>query len=93
MKLSDDKISYLTHFLFQRLEAAGELLKITKDDVTVRGLVKRAIQDQLVMEEKIEEKVSEKIRSQSRSIPEGGREWEVLFEKYLEEEWDKLSGE
>ena len=46
-----------------------------------------SLRDQLADEEAMEEIARGKILSQSRSIPEGGREWEILMEKYLEEEW------
>ena len=42
------------------------------------------------MFEDIETMAHEKIISQKKNIPEGSREWEILFRKYSNEELNKL---
>lgn len=37
----------------------------------------------------MDELVRRKIRSMSRVIPEGGREWEILYRRFFEEEMRK----
>jgi hypothetical protein len=46
--------------------------------------------DELRMYEQIENNVKERMKTQKRSIPEGSREWEILFRKYSTEELSNL---
>jgi hypothetical protein len=46
--------------------------------------------NELRMYEDIENKSKERVNSQKKSIPEGSREWEILFRKYANEELNKL---
>jgi hypothetical protein len=46
--------------------------------------------DELRLYERIENSVKDKIKTQKRSIPEGSREWEILFRKYTSEELSHL---
>ena len=48
------------------------------------------ILDELKMFEDIETAARDKIISQKKNIPEGSREWEILFRKYTGEQLDKL---
>ena len=56
----------------------------------IRLKVFHLIMDELRMYEDIESKAKERISSQRKNIPEGSREWEILFRKYANEELEKL---
>jgi hypothetical protein len=46
--------------------------------------------DELRLFEQIELAAKERVKTQKRSVPEGSREWEILFRKYISEELSKL---
>lgn len=86
-RLSEDRISHLAHLILDRL---------WKDDLADfpnegRALTetKRILGEFFGREERLEETVRKKIQSLSRAVPQGSREWDVLYRKYLEEELKK----
>lgn len=85
MKLSDDKISQLTHVVFKGL-MDRELIFVHAEESEARKAVKRAIVGELKLGEQIEDAVKGKITSLSRGVVEGSPEWDVLYEKYFKEE-------
>ena len=48
--------------------------------------IKRALDGQRERESKLDEIVRRKIASLSRKVPPGSREWDILYQRYLEEE-------
>jgi hypothetical protein len=61
------------------------------DDISnIRFKIYQFILDELKMFEDIETAARDKIISQKKNIPEGSREWEILFRKYTGEQLDKL---
>lgn len=85
MRLSDDKITHLTHVLLKGLLDRG-LLEIRDDEGAVRRAMKRAIVAELKIGEEMEEAARRKITSMSRQVVEGSPEWEVLYRKFFREE-------
>jgi hypothetical protein len=90
MRLSEDRISHIAHLIHDGL---------WKDDIvdypqyeSALLEIKRTITEYLKVDDEVEEKVRQKIRSLSKTIPEGGREWEVLYKKYFNEEMSKRKG-
>ncbi len=51
--------------------------------------VKRVITGYFQIEDDVDGAARNKIRSLSRYVPEGSREWDILYKKYYEEELDK----
>jgi hypothetical protein len=51
--------------------------------------IKRTIADELKFEDEADEAARRTIQSLSRKIPEGSREWDVLYRKYVEEEMNR----
>jgi hypothetical protein len=51
--------------------------------------VKRTIADELKFEDEADEAARRTIQSLSRKVPEGSREWDVLYRKYVEEEMNR----
>jgi uncharacterized protein len=47
---------------------------------------KQVLRDFFQLEDRIDEIVRQKISSLSRQVPQGSREWDILYRKYFEEE-------
>jgi uncharacterized protein len=47
---------------------------------------KQVLRDFFQLEDRIDEIVRRKIASLSRQVPQGSREWDILYRKYFEEE-------
>jgi hypothetical protein len=47
---------------------------------------KQVLRDFFQLEDRIDEIVRQKIASLSRQVPQGSREWDILYRKYFEEE-------
>lgn len=59
------------------------------DEGLVRREMQRIIVQELKLAEAIDEKVIKKLESYSKKIYEGSSEWEVLYQKFFEEECSK----
>lgn len=88
MRLSDERINYLSHHIISTLKREG-LIFVSDESMLVQESKKVMIKF-LKNEEAIDQKVRTKILSIKRGIPEGSREWDVLYEQYYNEEMDKL---
>ncbi len=88
MRLSDDKIRHITHIVLKALLSQGAVTPLT-DDGTIRREMRTTIEKELKIAEAIEEKVTKKLESYSKKIYEGSSEWEVLYQKFFEEEASK----
>ncbi len=88
MRLSDDKISHLSHIIYSGLKER-HLIKPTGSEATIRKSIRQTIEKTLKLEDDIDVKVRLKLQSYSRKIPEGTTEWNVLYDKFLLEELDK----
>lgn len=88
MRLSRAKMNQLSRLVAEGLENHPDV-ELKTDPNTVRLAVFRLIEDEMERDEIIDRRVREKISSQKRDIPEGGREWEVLYRQYYEEERDR----
>ncbi len=87
MRLTEDRISHLSHLVIDRLD---------RDDVADFPDEARALREAKAVfaayaraEEEADAAARRKIASLSRRVPEGGREWEILYRKYLEEEMSR----
>ncbi|MBI2342116.1 MAG: DUF507 family protein [Deltaproteobacteria bacterium] len=88
MRLSDDRINFLSHHIVRTL-IKESLVKIP-DEISAVQDVKKTMMKFLKEEEKADQNVRAKIASIKRGIPEGSREWDVLYEQYYNEEMNKL---
>lgn len=88
MKLSGERILYLSDIIARELLSSGDL-GIDESMEEVKSAVVRAFNREVKREEEIEERVRAKIASLSRNVQEGSSEWEVLYHKYYEEEMSK----
>lgn len=85
MRLSDEKISHLTHVLLKGL-LERDLVTLKEEEGLVRRAMKRAITAELQVGDEMDRVVKRKIESLSRGVVEGSPEWEVLYKKFLKEE-------
>ena len=88
MRLSEDRISHLSH-LIQDMLIRNRNVDILLTEERVLREIKRTIADELKFEDEADEAARRTIQSLSRKVPEGSREWDVLYRKYVEEEMNR----
>ncbi len=85
MRLSEDRIYHISH-LVQDMLLRNRSVDILQTEERVLREIKRTIADELKFEDEADEAARRTIQSLSRKVPEGSREWDVLYRKYVEEE-------
>jgi hypothetical protein len=85
MRLTEDRISHLSHLVLDALVKNSDVDFLQPEERLLREL-KRTITTELRFEDEADEAARRTIHSLSRKIPEGSREWDVLYHKYREEE-------
>jgi uncharacterized protein len=88
MRLSEDRIYHLSH-LVQDMLIRNRKIDILETEERVLREVKRTIADELKYEDEADEAARRTIQSLSRRVPEGSREWDVLYRKYRDEEMNR----
>ena len=88
MRLSRDKINHLSRLLVDALVDDPEVT-LFREANPVRLAIVDILQEELRRDEYVDRRVRQKIASQKRDIPEGGREWEILYRQYYREEFEK----
>jgi len=87
LRLSDDRISHITHLMIDAIWN-DDLVDYT-DDARALAEAKSIVMKLFKVEDDADEMARHKIRSLARDIPEGCREWEILYRKYYDEEINK----
>jgi hypothetical protein len=88
MRLSRAKINQLSRLIVDALdEDLG--VRLRKDVNVTRLAVVKIITEEVQRDAMVDEIVRDKITSQKRDFPEGGREWEILYKQYYNEEIEK----
>lgn len=87
MRFSDDRISHIAHLVYNGIWD-GDLVDFTDEDKALIE-IKKSLSDYLRVEDEADTAARNKIRSLSRDIPEGSREWDIMYKKYFEEEVSK----
>lgn len=85
MRLSEDRISHLSHLVLDGIVGKGLIEPLVAAEKVLRE-IKRTIAAELQFDDEADTAAREKIRSLSRRVPEGSPEWDVLYRKYLDEE-------
>ena len=85
MRLSDDKISHISHVVLKGLLDKKAIVALTEEG-GIRREIKRVIIRGLKIAGDIDESVTKKLRSYSKKIYESSPEWDVLYQKFFEEE-------
>ncbi|MEE8185385.1 MAG: DUF507 family protein [Thermodesulfobacteriota bacterium] len=89
MRLSEDRISHIAHMISDGIWK-DDLVDFA-DDNKVLQEIKRTITNYLKVGDDADETARRKIRSLKKYIPEGSKEWDILYKKYCQEELDKKS--
>jgi len=85
VKLTAQRLSHLAHRVLDRLDGDG-LIRFDNRADALRAL-KDALEELVAAEEAVDARVREKL-SKQKKIP-GSREWQILYEKYQQEERSK----
>jgi hypothetical protein len=83
MRMSRERIFHLTDLIVKELEASPAVHVKNADEL--RPEILRALTEESKLEESIDGEVRKILGSYSRNMPEGSREWEVLYQKTREE--------
>lgn len=85
MRLSEDRISHLSHLILDGIIENGAVEAAQAGEKLLRE-IKRTLAAELRFEDEADDAARRTIRSLSRRVPEGSPEWEVLYRKYRDEE-------
>lgn len=89
MLISDERISALAKQIATTLLREGY---VTADDPNhVAHTVRQAFIRYIQTEAAVDQKARTKIASLKRGVAEGSREWDILYQKYYEEELNKIN--
>jgi hypothetical protein len=91
MGLSRPKINHLSHLIVKTLQQAGSVTFL-KPENDVRLQIVKTLTDELKIEDVIDLEVRRKLASYSRKIVEGSREWDVMYQKFYEQEMKNRLG-
>ena len=83
MRMSRERIFYLADMIVKELGGTDAVTVKAPDEL--RTEVMRALSDEAKLEDTIDTEVRRTLASYSRPVPEGSREWEVLYQKTREE--------
>lgn len=87
MNLSEDRINHLSHLILNALKSkAGAKFA---DEAKFLGGIKRSFHDFEALIDTLDGKIRQKIGTLKRNVPEGSREWDLLYRQYLDEELGK----
>jgi len=89
LKLSRNKVNYLSSLVARYIENTDDI-DYSADIGNIRLRIFHLIMNELKIFEQIEMDAKERVKIQKRTVPEGSREWEILFRKYVSEELAKL---
>ena len=89
LKLSRNKVNCLASLVTSYIER-NEDIDYMGDIGNIRFKIFHLIMDELKLFEQIENLAKDRVKTQRRSVPEGSREWEILFRNYVTEELAKL---
>ena len=93
MRLSREKINLLSHQITEKLASMDEV-QFIEDRNTIRLAIVDILNKWLKKEETVDLEARRKIESQTRKIPEGSAEWDILYRKYCAILWsDRIRGQ
>ena len=88
IRLSESRISHLAHLVMDGLRK-DKLAEFPNEGRSLAE-TKQVLRDFFQLEDRIDEIVRQKIASLSRQVPQGSREWDILYRKYYNDEVKKL---
>ncbi len=87
MRMSRERIFYLADLIVKELSSTPGVQVKAPDEL--RPEIIRALSEESKLEESIDTEVRKTLASYSRPLPEGSREWEILYQKTREEVFKK----
>jgi uncharacterized protein len=87
MRMSRERIFYLADLIVKELSSTAGVQVKAPDEM--RPEILRALTEESKLEESIDSEVRKTLASYARPMPEGSREWEVLYQKTREEVYKK----
>jgi len=87
MRMSRERIFHLTDLILKELGAVPGVKVKAPDEL--RTEVMRALSEEAKLADSIDGEVRKILASYSRQVPEGSREWEILYQKTREEVFRK----
>ncbi len=87
MRMSRERIFYLTDLIVKELSGVPGVHVKAPDEL--RTEVMRALSEEAKLAESIDGEVRKILTSYARPVPEGSREWEILYQKTREEVFRK----
>jgi hypothetical protein len=83
MRMSRERIFHLAELIMKQLVATPGVQVKAPDDV--RPEIVRVLTDESKLDDSIDGEVRKILTSYARPVPEGSREWEVLYQKTRED--------
>ena len=83
MRMSRERIFFLTDLIVKELSSVEGVQVRAPDDLRVE--VMRGLTEEAKLEESVDTEVRRTLSSYSRPVPEGSREWEIMYQKTREE--------
>lgn len=83
MRMSRERIFHLADLIMKELVAVPGVQVKAPDDV--RPEVVRGLTEEAKLEETVDTEVRRTLASYARPVPEGSREWEIMYQKTREE--------
>ena len=85
--ISEDRQTHLAHVIVDGIWK-DDLVDFTADDIAMRSANKAVAAFAKALRD-VDKKAEERVLSLKRGIPEGSPEWDVLYNKYFEEEMSR----
>jgi hypothetical protein len=83
MRMSRERIFHLADLIVKQLAAVPGVQVKAPDEV--RPEIVRGLTEEAKLEESVDTEVRRTLSSYSRPVPEGSREWEIMYQKTREE--------
>ena len=83
MRMSRERLFYLADLIVKELASVPGVQVRAPDEV--RPEVVRGLTEEAKLEESVDTEVRRTLSSYSRPVPEGSREWEIMYQKTREE--------
>jgi hypothetical protein len=88
MLISDEKLSHLTHLVYEGI-GRFDGVELVGDEEVILRTIKQALQEEFRLDGELDQVVRARLASYSRKIVEDSPEWDVLYKKSFEEELRK----
>lgn len=83
MRMSRERLFYLADLIVKELGSVAGVQVRAPDDLRVE--VMRSLTEEAKLEESVDTEVRRTLSSYARPVPEGSREWEIMYQKTREE--------